>query len=131
MKVTCSKQELVSALSVVSRAVSTRSAVQVLSGILIQGEGDRLELAATDMELSLRLSLEGQVEGAGGVVVPGRLLVDLARLLPEGEVTLEHRPEEATFQVTSGASVSRLHTYSAEDFPRLPDAAAPGAHPRR
>src|SRR5688500_8580675 len=92
MKVVCSKDELVSALSVVSRAVSTRSAVQVLSGILIQGEGDRVELAATDMELSLRLSLEGQVDGAGGVVVPGRLLVDLARLLPEGEVTLEHKP---------------------------------------
>ena len=124
MKVMCSKDELVSALSIVSRAVSTRSAVQVLSGILIQGEGDRLELAATDMELSLRLSLEGQVEGAGSVVVPGRLLVDLARLLPEGEVALEHKPEEATFQVTSGASVSRLHTYSAEDFPRLPDAPA-------
>jgi DNA polymerase III subunit beta len=124
MKVVCSKEELVSALSVVSRAVSTRSAVQVLSGILIQGEGDRLELAATDMELSLRLSLEGQVDGSGGVVVPGRLLVDLARLLPEGEVTLEHKPEEGAFQVTSGASVSRLHTYSAEDFPRLPDAAA-------
>src|SRR5918999_3563521 len=101
MRVACSKEELVSALSVVGRAVSTRSAVQVLSGILVRGEGE-----------------------AGAVVVPGRLLVDLARLLPEGEVTLEHKPEEGAFQVTSGASVSRLHTYSAEDFPRLPDAAA-------
>ena len=124
MKVVCSKDELVSALSVVSRAVSTRTAVQVLSGILIQGEGDRLELAATDMELSLRLSVDGQLEGGGAVVVPGRLLVDLSRLLPEGDVTLEHKPEEGAFQVTSGSSVSRLHTYSAEDFPRLPDAAA-------
>jgi DNA polymerase III subunit beta len=124
MKVTCSKEELVSALSLVSRAVSTRSAVQVLSGILIQGEGDRLQVAATDMELSLRLPLDAQLEGSGAIVVPGRLLVDLARLLPEGEVTLEHRPEEGALQVTSGSSVSRLQTYSAEDFPRLPDAAS-------
>src|SRR5918992_996902 len=124
MKVTCSKEELVSALSLVSRAVSARSAVQVLSGILIQGDGEQLEVAATDMELSLRLPLEGQLEGSGAVVAPGRLLVDLARLLPEGEVTLEHRPEEGALQVTSGSSVSRLQTYSAEDFPRLPDAAA-------
>jgi DNA polymerase-3 subunit beta len=124
MKVVCPKEELVSALSVVSRAVSTRSAVQVLSGILIRGEGDHVELAATDMELSLRLSLEGQVEGASAIVVPGRLLVDLARLLPEGEVTLEHKPEEAALEVTSGSSVSRLHTYSAEDFPKLPDVGA-------
>jgi DNA polymerase III subunit beta len=124
MKVVSSKDELVSALSVVSRAVSTRSSVQVLSGILVRGEGDRVELAATDMELSLRLSLDGEVEGGGAVVVPGRLLVDLARLLPEGEVTLEHKTEEAALQVTSGSSVSRLHTYSAEDFPKLPDAAS-------
>jgi DNA polymerase-3 subunit beta len=129
MKVVCSKDELVSALSVVSRAVSTRSTVQVLSGILVQGEGDRLELAATDMELSLRLSLDGQIEGGGAVVVPGRLLVDLARLLPEGEVTLEHRAEEGALQVISGSSVSRLQTYSAEDFPKLPDAASAQTFP--
>jgi DNA polymerase III subunit beta len=123
MKITCSKEDLVSALSVVSRAVSTRSTVQVLSGILIQAGGDSLQLSATDMELSLRLSLEGQVEGSGAVVVPGRLLVDLARLLPESEVALEHSAEEGVVQVTSGPSISRLHTYSAEDFPKLPDAA--------
>ena len=122
MKITCSKDELVSALSVVSRAVSTRSTVQVLSGILIRADGDQLQLSATDMELSLRLSLEGQAEGTGAVVVPGRLLVDLARLLPDSEVTLEYSAEEGAVQVTSGSSVSRLQTYSAEDFPKLPDA---------
>jgi len=121
VKISSSKDELVSALSVVSRAVSARSTVQVLSGILVRAEGDRVELAATDMELSLRLPLEAEVEGSGSVVVPGRLLVDLARLLPEGDVTLEQRPEEAVLQVTGGPSASRLHTYSAEDFPKLPD----------
>jgi DNA polymerase III subunit beta len=120
VKISSSKDELVSALSVVSRAVSARSTVQVLSGILVRAEGDRVELAATDMELSLRLPLEAEVEGSGSVVVPGRLLVDLARLLPEGDVTLEQRPEEAVLQVTGGPSTSHLHTYSAEDFPKLP-----------
>jgi DNA polymerase-3 subunit beta len=121
VKISSSKNELVSALSVVSRAVSTRSTVQVLSGILVRAEGDRVELAATDMELSLRLPLEAEVEGSGSVVVPGRLLVDLARLLPEGDVALEQRVEEPVLEVTSGPSTSRLHTYSAEDFPKLPD----------
>jgi DNA polymerase III subunit beta len=121
VKISSSKDELVSALSVVSRAVSTRSTVQVLSGILVRAEGDRVELAATDMELSLRLPLGAEVEGSGSVVVPGRLLVDLARLLPEGDVTLEQRAEEAVLEVTGGPSASRLHTYSAEDFPKLPD----------
>src|SRR5919199_6576863 len=86
MKITCERDELVAKLSVVARAVSTRSAVQILSGILLRAEAGELQLAATDMELSLRAALPAEVEGEGAVVVPGRLLVDLTRLLPEAEV---------------------------------------------
>ena len=125
MTITCARDELVAKLGIVSRAVSTRGSVQVLSGILVRADAGALELAATDMELSLRTSLEAQVEGEGAVVVPGKLLADLARLLPENEVTLEYRPDEGVVQVTSGAYASRLNTYSAEDFPRLPSLDAP------
>jgi DNA polymerase-3 subunit beta len=93
---------------------------------LLRAEGGRLHLAATDMELSLRSSLEAQVEGEGSVVVPGRLLVDLVRLLPDNEVTIEYRAEESVVHVTSGPSTSTLHTYAADDFPRLPDLDAVG-----
>src|SRR5213595_630131 len=89
MKVTCSKDELVSRLGVVARAVSTRTAVQILSGVLLRAEGGELRLAATDMEVSLRSSLGAEVGGEGAAVVPGRLLVDLTRLLPEDEVVIE------------------------------------------
>jgi DNA polymerase-3 subunit beta len=125
MTITCSRDELVAKLGIVSRAVSTRGSVQVLSGILVRAEAGGLELAATDMELSLRTTLEAQVDGEGAVVVPGKLLADLARLLPESEATLEYRPDEGVVQITSGAYSSRLNTYSAEDFPRLPSLDAP------
>src|SRR5919199_1012194 len=128
MKVTCTREELTQKLAIVARGVSTRTAVQILGGILLSAEEGRLTLAATDMELSLRASLPAQVEGDGAVVVPGRLLVELARLLPEAEVTLEHRPEEGVVRVASGAYESRLHTYNAEDFPRLPDPEATERH---
>jgi DNA polymerase-3 subunit beta len=72
------------------------------------------------MELSLRTTLDAQVEGDGAVVVPGKPLVELARLLPESDVTLQYRPEEGTIQITSGSYTSRLHVFNAEDFPRLP-----------
>ena len=121
MNIVCQRDELSQKLAVVARAVSTRASVQILSGVLLRAESGRLHLAATDMELSLRASLEAQVEGDGAVVVPGRLLVDLVRLLPESEVTIEHRAEESVVHVTSGSSTSTLHTYDAEDFPRLPD----------
>jgi DNA polymerase III subunit beta len=120
MKISCTRDELVAKLGVVSRAVSTRGAVQVLSGILLSADETGLTLAATDMELSLRTTLDAQVEGDGAVVIPGKLLVDLARLLPESDVTIEYRPEEGVAHVSSGTASYRLNTYAAEDFPRLP-----------
>src|SRR6266581_5382281 len=122
MKVACSREELTQKHAVVSRGVSTRTAVQILGGILLNAEGGQLMLAATDMELSLRASLEARVEGDGAVVVPGRLLVELARLLPDTEVSIEQRADEGVIHITSGSFESRLNTYTAEDFPRLPDA---------
>ena len=120
MKISAARDELVAKLGIVSRAVSTRGTVQVLSGILLRADGGTLTLAATDMELSLRTTLDAEVEGEGAVVIPGKPLVELARLLPESEVTIEYRPEEGTVQIVSGSYSSRLHVFNAEDFPRLP-----------
>jgi len=128
LRVTCPRDELVRALGVVSRGVSTRTTVQILAGILLHASGGRLELAATDMELSLRTSLDASIESDGSVVVPGRLLLELARLLPDAEVTIEHKLEEAAVEIRSGSATYRLHTYNAEDFPRLPDAEAAERH---
>jgi len=124
MRITCSKAELARALSLVGRAVSTRATVQVLGGVLVRAGDGQVELAATDMELSLRLSVDCQVEGEGVVVAPGRLLIELARLLPESEVVLEHNPDRGVLEVTCGPASYKLNTYSAEDFPKLPDVEA-------
>src|SRR5436309_15472804 len=100
MKVVCQRDELAQRLGIVARAVSARASVQILSGVLLRAESGRLHLAATDMELSLRSSLDAQVDGDGSVVVPGRLLVDLVRLLPDNEVTIEHRGDENVVRIT-------------------------------
>jgi DNA polymerase-3 subunit beta len=120
LTVTCDRDELVAKLATVSRVVSSRGSVQVLSGVLLRPTGDGLELAATDMELSLRTTLAAQVEGDSSVVVPGKLLVDLARLLPASEVRIEYRPEDGVAHISSGSYSSKLNVFSAEDFPRLP-----------
>src|SRR3954465_1592819 len=129
MKITCSREELTQKLAIVSRGVSTRTADEIIGGILLNAEGGRLTLAATDMELSLRASLEAQVAGDGAVVVPGRLLVELARLLPEAEVTIEQRADEGVIHISSGSFESRLNTFTPEDFPRLPEAEGLERHP--
>ncbi len=120
LKIEVARDELVAKLGIVSRAVSTRGTVQVLSGILLRVEGGTITLAATDMELSLRTTLDARAAGDGAVVIPGKPFAELARLLPEADVSLEYKPEEGTVQIVSGSYNSRLHTFSAEDFPRLP-----------
>ena len=121
LRITCAKDELAQALGVVSRALSTRSSVQILSGILLEARAGELRLAATDMELSLRASLSAQIEGDGSIVLPGKTLVDIARLLPGDEVTIEHKPAESVVHVTAGTASYTLNTYNPEDFPRLPE----------
>ena len=118
LRIVCDKDELVSRIAIVSRAVSARSSVQVLSGIHLGSSDGALELAATDMELSLRTTLAGTVTGSGAVVVPAKLLADIVRLLPVGEVVLEE--QDGSLSVTSGSYSSRLNVYAAEDFPKLP-----------
>jgi DNA polymerase III subunit beta len=121
LKLVCPRDQLTHTLGIVSRGVSTRTAVLVLSGILLRAEAGRLHLAATDMELSLRGSLEAEVAADGSVVVSGRKLLDVVRALPADEVSIEHLPEEGVVQIVSGTASFRLHTFSTEDFPRLPD----------
>jgi DNA polymerase III subunit beta len=121
LRITCMKDDLVQGLSLVGRAVSTRTAIQILSGILIEARGEDLRLAATDMELSLRASVPARVEGDGAIVLPGRTLVDIARLLPGDDVTIEHNAAESVVHLSSGSASYTLHTYNAEDFPRLPE----------
>jgi DNA polymerase-3 subunit beta len=128
LRISISRDELASRLAIVARGVSTRTAVLVLGGIQLRAEAGRLNLAATDMELSLRASVDASVDGEGTAVVPGRLLLDIARSLPDGDVTIEHRPDEAVVVVAAGSANYRLHTYSAEDFPRLPDVEATPLH---
>ena len=121
LRVTVSRDELAQKLGIVARGVSSRTAVQILSGILLRSEGGQLHLAATDMELSLRASLPANVESEGSVVVQGKILVDLVRQLPGNEVVIEHGAEDGVLKITSGASRSQINTFAAADFPRLPE----------
>jgi DNA polymerase III subunit beta len=125
LRATCSRNELASTLAVVARALSSRSAVQVLTGILIQIEEGRLTLSATDMEVSVRASVTGEVSGDGAVVVPGRLLTDLVKLLPADTVSLGFQSGDGVLEISSGTYASKVNVFSAEDFPRLPSVDVP------
>ena len=121
LSVKCLRDDFAEKVAVVARGVSTRSTVQILGGILLRAGDGTVALAATDMELSLRTQFGAEVGSEGAVVVPGRLLVDLTRLLPAAEVLLDHRVEENTLHIACGSAEYHLRTYAVEDFPRLPE----------
>jgi len=122
MKLNASRNSLVSTLQLVSRVVSTRSTLPALAGILVIADEEGVTLRATDMELGLSRALDGAaIDRPGTVLVPGRLLADVVRNLPEGEVSFAQRPEQGDVEITAGNARFHLRTLPADDFPRLPE----------
>jgi DNA polymerase-3 subunit beta len=121
MRISTKRDALFGQLQTVTRAASTRSAVQALSGVQILASGAGVELRATDMEIGLRVPLEGEVVREGAVVLPARLLVDVVRSLPGDSVTLELRTAEQDVEIVSGAASFYIRTLRLEDFPPFPE----------
>lgn len=120
MKLTTQREELVSKLSVVSRAVATRAATQALSGILITATSEGVSLAATDLEVGLQTDLTAEVGAQGSVLLPGRLLSELARSFGDPTVEIEARDAERDVEIRNGGSSFHLRVLPAEDFPKFP-----------
>jgi DNA polymerase III subunit beta len=112
---------LLAQLGVVSRVASTRSAVQALSGVQLSAGAAGAELRATDMEVGLRVPLEADVEREGTVVLPARLMLEVARSLPGDQASFELRSAEQDVEVISGNATFHIRTLRAEDFPPLPE----------
>ena len=122
MKFSVSRETFLTQLGVAARGASTRSAIQTLAGVLIRLEDGAAELQATDTDLGIRATLDADVDREGSVVVPGRLLLDVARSLPKDSLSLEYRASEQDVEVISGAARFHLRTLPLEDFPKLPEA---------
>jgi DNA polymerase-3 subunit beta len=120
LKLTTKREELVSKLSIVSRAVSTRAATQALSGVLLTATQGRVTLTATDLDMGLETTLDADVAGEGSVLLPGRLLAEVARSLSDPTVEIESREAEHDVEIRSGSSNFHLRVLPAEDFPKLP-----------
>ncbi len=122
MKLSISRDTLLAALQVVGRAVSSRAAIPSLGGIKLETASGELTLSATDTELGLTMTVpELAIERDGTLLLPGRLLGDVVRNLPSGEVSLALRAEQGDVELMAGSARFHLRTLSAEDFPRLPE----------
>jgi DNA polymerase-3 subunit beta len=120
MKAVCNTDLFSGKLALVSRGVSARSTIQLLGGILLEAEDEKVRLSATDMEISIQTSSPARIEEGGRVVIPARIFNDVVRSLRGGEIMLEHDFSEGVVRLSAQENEYRIRTYAAEDFPRLP-----------
>ena len=118
MLVSCEKEKLNVCVQTALRAVSTRVTMPILSGIMISAEAGRLMISATDLEMSIRSEADAKVQESGSTVVSGRLLGDIMKNLPAGDVSVETSDKYLT--IKSGGGEYRIREMMPEDFPQIP-----------
>lgn len=117
MKFTCQQQTLMKALNTVSKAVSAKTTIPTLKGILIETASDSLVLTASDLDLSIRTRIEASVEEEGSAVVTAKLLSDIVRKLPNEELTLFD--EGVNINIKTLSSEFKVICMPVEEFPEV------------
>lgn len=119
MRITLARGEFVEALSRAGRALSNRTTLPLLSGVMVTAQENQVLFEATDLEVSVRTQVSADVAEPGRCVVPGRLLTDIVRSLPEAAVTLTADTEGGS--VSCGTASFHLKTLPPDDFPKFPE----------
>jgi DNA polymerase-3 subunit beta len=124
MKLTIDRNALMRALSHVQAVVERRNTIPILSNILLQAEGDRLSLTATDLDIEATDAAAAKIKKAGAITAPAQTLFDVVRKLPEGsEISLDL--SDSRLAISSGRSRFALPTLPASDFQTMAREAAP------
>ncbi len=117
----CPRETLHQGLQTVQRAVSTKTTLPILTGILLEAGKDRLRLLATDLELGIECFVPVQTILEGSIVLEGKYLTEIVRRLPDEEVELIFDEEKKMAEIRCAKSVFLVHSMPAADFPSLPE----------
>lgn len=120
MKISCSKEVLMNGINIVSKAVSTKSAMSTLQCILIESSLSEIHLIANDIELGIETVIEGNIIEAGKIALDAKLLSDIVRKLPNSEILIE---TNASYQANIRCERSKFNIpgTSGDDFNYLPE----------
>jgi DNA polymerase-3 subunit beta len=122
MKVSCLQENLAKGLSIVGRAVATRSTLPVLSNILLATDQGRLKLSATNLEIGITCWIGGKVEEDGATTIPARTFVDLVGALPAERVDMELVVRTQSLNLKCGRFENNIRGIDATEFPLIPTA---------
>jgi len=120
MKFKVNRDHFSNGLAQVLNVVGTRPTMPVLSNVLIEAEGDHLNLTTTNLDLGIRCRVKATIQQGGSVTLPVRRLAGIVRELPSVDVQVEVSPNHQV-RVTSGGSNFRIMGIPRDDFPPLPE----------
>jgi DNA polymerase-3 subunit beta len=118
MNLTISKEQLITGLQAVQNIVGSRTTLPILSNVLLRAEGERLELTATDLDVTVSCSVEANIKKGGASTVPVKKLFGIVRELNAVEIDLEV-DEKSTCSIRAASSYYRINGLSADEFPPL------------
>lgn len=122
MRLSVLQENFAKGLSIVGRAVSSRSTLPVLSNILLSTDADRLKLAATNLEVGVSCWLGAQVEDDGAITLPARLLTDWVNSMQPDRIDMELSVRTMSVNLKCGRSESNIKGIDASEFPLIPTA---------
>ncbi len=120
MRFTCEVSDLVGALGIVTRAIAARSTTPILEGVHVSTQDDGLTLTCTDLALGIETHIDAEVTEPGAAVLPGKLLSEIVRKLPDGRLSVK-LSETNVASLSCAGSRTTLSGMSGEEYPSLPD----------
>jgi DNA polymerase-3 subunit beta len=119
MEFSVSKSALLNELNTTQGVVERKTTIPILSNLLVEAKGSQLTITATDLELSIRTSCEAKIKKEGAGTIPAKKLLELVRLLPEGEIKIKLL-DNHWVEVVSEKKKYKLVGMAKENFPALP-----------
>ncbi|HEY8348751.1 MAG TPA: DNA polymerase III subunit beta [Clostridia bacterium] len=118
MKIICSKEKLLEGINIVQKAVSAKTTLPILEGILVEA-GDQVKLTSNDLEIGIECIIEADVREEGAIVLNARMFGEIIRKFPDAEVLIEVR-ENNNVVIECENSMFEIRGLDAEGFPALP-----------
>lgn len=122
MRVSCLQENLAKGLSIVGRAVSSRSTLPVLGNILLEAKDNQLRLAATNLEIGVNCWIGAKVEDEGAITIPARLLADFVNSMPPERIDMELAVRTQTLHLVCARHDANMKGIDASEFPIIPTA---------
>jgi len=120
MQLSCLQENLSRGLSVVQRAVATRTTLPITQNVLLSTDNSRLKLAATNLEIAISTWIGAQVEEEGSITIPARLLTEFVNSLPAERIDIAMNPQPLGLDLECARFEAHINGRDADDFPPIP-----------